>query len=83
MKLHIFKSGKVAHVYGFTSDASGSNLPVEFAPWTLSEEGSAEIGPNSSLAGIGGSGPIFAAIQRDGFYVARSEPVITRAGPGE
>lgn len=63
-------------MFGFTPDGAGANLPAEFAPWIRSGEGSPlETGAADRLARHGQPGPISAAIQRDGFYVVRSEPI--------
>jgi hypothetical protein len=53
MKVHIFQSGRRPDVFGFTSDATGGNLPVEFAPWTCAGVGAMEIDPGAGSAGIG------------------------------
>jgi hypothetical protein len=33
MKIHIFRGP--GRVFGFTEDATGSNLPSQFSPWTV------------------------------------------------
>ena len=76
MKLHVFRSGREPDVFGFTPDATGMNLPAEYGPW-IALKGAMEVVPTASLVGVGASGPVFAGIERDGFYVARSD-VITR-----
>lgn len=63
-------------MFGFTADETGANLPAEFGPWKRSEQGAAEIGHDNSLAGVGASGPVLAAVQREGFYMARSRIVV-------
>ena len=35
MMLHIFQSAKMPEIYGFTVDATGTNLPVEDGPWEI------------------------------------------------
>jgi hypothetical protein len=74
MKIHLFKSAREPDVFGFTGDETGNNLPVELGPWTRSGGGAPiETGPGTdALAGIGSSGPMMEAIEKDGFYVARS-----------
>jgi hypothetical protein len=33
--LHVFQSGKMSELYGFTVDATGANLPIENGPWEV------------------------------------------------
>jgi hypothetical protein len=35
MTVHVFQSAKMPELYGFTVDASGTNLPVEDGPWEI------------------------------------------------
>ena len=80
MILHIFKSGREPDVSGYTADASGVNLPSALGPWMRSEKGPLEIDPDTSAPGIGASGPVIAGVERDGFYVARSETIERMTG---
>lgn len=79
MKLHTFRSGKEPDVFAYTGDVTGANLPAELGPWTPCE-GAPEVGPRASLIGVGASGPVFAAIQRDGYWVGRSEVIASSTG---
>jgi hypothetical protein len=46
MKIHLFQSTGELDVFGFTSDETGANLPVDLAPWTRAGENCAvETGP--------------------------------------
>lgn len=81
MKIHLFRSLKEPDVFGFTGDAAGVNLPAELGPWTAAGAGGPlGTGPGDRIISYGHSGPIFVAIQRDGFYVARSETLSRDVG---
>jgi hypothetical protein len=82
MEVYIFVSTAWPSVKAFASDMSGANLPAAYAPWTRSGEGCAvETGPDiAALAGGGSSDPVVSAIERGGFYVARSETISRRTG---
>ena len=71
MAITLFRSAKRPDIFAFTADETGSNLPAGLAPWTLAHQGSAlATGP---VTAIGVSDPVVAAVERDGFYIARSE----------
>jgi hypothetical protein len=80
MQIHIFQSLKAPDVFGFTGDEAGGNLPADLGPWTRSgnviETG---LGGLAS-GGVGSSELVFAAIEKDGFYVARSETISRNNG---
>ncbi|HTW72351.1 MAG TPA: hypothetical protein VME47_20885 [Acetobacteraceae bacterium] len=88
MKIYIFQSGKEPDMVGFTVDVAGANLPAALAPWsawtawTASEEEAAiETSPEASdPATAGASAAAIAAIERDGFYVARAETIAHMTG---
>jgi hypothetical protein len=81
MKIHLFQSLREPDVFGFTGDETGANLPAELGPWAVSGSGGPlETGPGDRLIRHGQCGPIFVAIQRDGFYVARSETLSRDTG---
>jgi hypothetical protein len=80
MKIHIFRSHREPDVYGFTLERSGINLPIELAPWTRPDEAGAIDARSDTLIGIGSCSPVMAAIDRDGFYVARSEIIARHTG---
>jgi hypothetical protein len=80
MQIHIFKSLKAPDVFGFTGDETGKNLPRDLGPWTRSGN-ALETGPSGTASGgIGSSELVFAAIEKDGFYVARSETISRNTG---
>ena len=83
MKLTLFRSTKDPDVFGFTADPTGSNLPDEFGPWPKAGEGTAaQAYAGDSLGGIASSDPVVRAVERDGFYLARSGPTVTHShGP--
>ena len=88
MKVYIFQSGKEPDIVGFTVDETGTNLPASLAPWspwtawTASEEEAAlEAAPEApDTASTGPSAAALAAIERDGFYVARAETIAHLTG---
>ncbi len=71
MELVIFQSEKDAEVFGVTADVSGTNLPDEFAPWRKvvnARTGRAKPFKARSVS----SEHIAQAVERDGYYLARS-----------
>jgi hypothetical protein len=73
MKLTLFRSTKDEHMFGFTVDPTGCNLPDEFGPWLKAGGNtSAQSYAGSSLDGLASSDPVIKAIERDGFYLALS-----------
>jgi len=73
MKLTLFRSAKEPDIFGFTADMTGSNLPAEFGPWLKAGEStSAQTYAGTSLDGLASSDPVIKAVERDGFYLARS-----------
>jgi hypothetical protein len=74
MKLTLFRSTKEPDVFGFTADPTGGNLPDEFSPWRKAAEGTAAqaYAGDSLDDGIASSDPVIKAVERDGFYLARS-----------
>lgn len=70
MIVHLFMSGIDPDVVGFTTDASGANLPPQFAPWQQS--GSAmQIGSGEVIAGVASSDAVIRGVQRDGHHLVR------------
>ncbi len=68
MQVHIFE-GALDH-YGYTQDASGSNLPTEGGPWKPTK--TIDLERNEPAPRIGFSGEeCLDAIQASGFYVNR------------
>jgi hypothetical protein len=78
MKLYIFRSTIEADVFGFTADQTGANLPLELAPWECAI-GAAAIYAGSSVDELAPSDPVLKAVDRDGFYLARSGLVVSSA----
>lgn len=77
MRAYIFQSEKDADVVGFTPQRDGGNLPAEFGPWQALGGGQA-IQTGEHLAGVNGGGDaVQVGIQRDGFFLARTEVRIT------
>jgi hypothetical protein len=77
MKLSLFRSTVEQNVFGFTADPTGCNLPEEFGPWQKAGEGtSAHTYAENSLDGLALSDPVIRAVERDGFYLARSGTII-------
>ena len=84
MAISLFRSAKDQDVFGFTADPSGANLPAELGPWHKAGPGTAaQSYAGSSLDGLASSDPVIKAVERDGFYLARSGPTISSAAePG-
>ena len=84
MTIFLFRSAKEPDVFGFTADPAGANLPAELGPWHKSGTGTAaQSYAGSSLDGLASSDPVIKAVERDGFYLARSGLTISSAAePG-
>jgi hypothetical protein len=73
MAISLFRSTKAPDVFGFTSDPTGSNLPDEFGPWrSAGTATAAQAYASNSLEGLALSDPVLKAVERDGYYLARS-----------
>jgi hypothetical protein len=80
MNIYLFRSTKEPDIFGFTADSTGGNLPDEFGPWRAAGGGSAaQAYAGSSLDGQAASDPVVKALERDGFYLARSGLTISTA----
>ena len=80
MVTFMFRSVKEPDVFGFTADASGGNLPGELGPWRRAGVGTAARSyAGGSLDGLASSDPVIKAVERDGFYLARSGLTISAA----
>jgi hypothetical protein len=81
MKLTLFRSTKEPDVFGFTADPTGSNLSDEFGPWRKAGEGTAAqaYAGDSLDSGIASSDPVMKAVERDGFYLARTGMRVTHS----
>ena len=84
MATFLFRSAREPDVFGFTADPSGANLPEELGPWRRAGAGTAaQSYAGSSLDGLASSDPVIKAVERDGFYLARSGLTISAAAePG-
>jgi hypothetical protein len=71
MPIYLFWSQRDVAIFGFTLEPAGRNLPIEFAPWSKNGDGAAlhEAAPDANLP----FNAIVQAIERDGFYLARTE----------
>lgn len=73
MLVHIFRGP--GRVFGFTEDATGANLPSQFAPWSafksleLSRDGEPRPGVDTEAC--------LADIERHGFHVTDAHARIT------
>ena len=80
MKLYILRCSVEPDVFGFTPDPTGANLPHELGPWRSAGGGTAvQAYAGGIVDGLAPSDPIMKAIERDGFYLARSGLVISSA----
>lgn len=73
MQVFIFQSEKDKDIFGFSGELAGGNLPAEFAPWQ--RIGNTALQSGGGVAGIGPADAVIASIEREGFFVARSEGV--------
>jgi hypothetical protein len=72
MEIYRFESSTHTSVKAFTADATGANLPADYAPWAPSGKGSAvPIGRDTD--------PIALEIQRHGYFLLSGSPH-TRGG---
>ena len=77
MNLYIFRSAVETDMFGFTSDSTGANLPRDLAPWN-SATGVAPLAYAGTIIDeLAPSDPVTKAVERDGFYLARSGLVIS------
>lgn len=73
MTLHLFHSLAVPNVFGFTQDATGTNLPPEYAPWEhAGEDAVFNIALSQETLVDGIANPICTAVERDGYYLGRT-----------
>ena len=79
MQIYLFWSECDLGVFGFTSDRTGANLPVEFMPWSKNGDGKALYGPEE---GVNTANVIIEAVQRDGFRLGRCASLYTGFRPG-
>jgi hypothetical protein len=77
MKLYIFRSAVESDWFAFTADPTGANLPRELAPWHGTTDGAATAYAGTSVDELAPSDPVLKAVDRDGFYLARSGFVIS------
>ena len=79
MAIFIFWSEADTAVFGFTSDPEGRNLPVDLRPWSKNGDGTALHRGGESLTALAGANPIIGTVEREGFYIGRTDAVVTRA----
>lgn len=73
MKITLFRSTVASDIFAFTADETGANLPGQLAPWQKAgHSASARAYAETSLDGLPSSDPVIKAIERDGYYLARS-----------
>jgi hypothetical protein len=73
MTISLFRSMQEPDVFAFTDDPTGGNLPTELGPWQSAGAGTAATSyAGASLDGLAMSDPVMRAVERDGFYLARS-----------
>jgi hypothetical protein len=69
MQFFMFRSEQDHHWFGFTSDVTGDNLPVELAPWH--QPPCEAIPASGELAAITGSEPFLTLIEETGYCTVR------------
>jgi hypothetical protein len=62
MPIYLFASTKDPNMSAFTSDATGANLPAEFAPWQ-------PVNAGSALSTGAGADPVSMEVRERGFYL--------------
>ncbi|MBT2117327.1 hypothetical protein KK141_02445 [Dyella sp. LX-66] len=72
MLVHVFRGP--GRVFGVTADATGANLPAQFAPWNALK--SAELERERAMPGID-SGECLDDIVRYGFHITDAHVRIT------
>jgi hypothetical protein len=74
MMINLFQSAVDPEVFGFTRDATGQNLPAQFAPWRKSSQGgSLYLGIGESSAALGSADPVIRAVQTQGFCLVGTQ----------
>jgi hypothetical protein len=68
--INLFRSDLDPEVFGFTRDATGRNLPEQFAPWRKSGRGgSLYLGLGESSDQLSSKDPVIRGVQTQGFYL--------------
>jgi hypothetical protein len=67
----IFSSGQNRHLFAFTRNTTGDNLPRRYGPWHPSEHSAMQ----GTIMGAAGepSDVVLSAIETRGFYLSRSD----------
>ena len=73
MLVHIFRGP--GRVFGFTEDATGANLPSQFAPWSAFK--SVELSRDGARAPGVDSEACLADIEKHGFHITDAHTRIT------
>lgn len=72
--INLFQSAANPEVFGFTQDATGENLPAQYAPWRKSSKGgSLYLGAGEYSAQLGSDDPVIRAVQTQGFYLVGTQ----------
>jgi hypothetical protein len=80
MRVFIYQSQRDPGLFAFTNDRTGSNLPAELAPWRAF--GGQAIASHRDFSGLGDSDAVTAALEADGYYIARTgERIAWRSDP--
>jgi hypothetical protein len=70
-ELFIFSSEQNAHLFAFTRNTTGSNLPIRYGPWQPSKR----LATQHAIIGAANepSDVVMASIETRGFYLSRSD----------
>ena len=75
MQLYLFQSDSDLEMFSLTSDATGGNLPVEWAPWRWAGNRAWTLDElRNRVSGHELGDAIIGAIEGDGFFLARRGP---------
>jgi hypothetical protein len=70
-RVFIFCSDQNPHLFAFTRNTAGSNLPLRYGPWNPADR----LAMQGTIVGAAGepSGVIMSSIEARGFYLSRSD----------
>jgi hypothetical protein len=69
MQVFVFNSRVDPDLLGFSQDATGRNLPLEYSPWEPATEGGAVL-LGDDADHISDANVVLNAVRRDGFFLA-------------
>jgi hypothetical protein len=79
MRVHIFR-GPADHLYGFTADETGTNLPADVGPWTYWKTIEINRGGQTLFSSFDVD-EILDGLERDGHHIKAGSPWVSAPGP--